>query len=84
MLIYVPAQYYEAYRTGWSRTGYGSLIRVMVDESGVEEVGMEAPADLYDVFNLDGQLVKRRASQSDIDALSPGIYIINGKKMVVK
>ena len=39
------------------------------------------PADIYTV---QGVCVKRQASQSDFDALAPGIYIINGKKTLVK
>ena len=55
-----------------------------LSESGVEEVGMEPSETLYDVFNLNGQLVKRQANQSDIDALTPGLYIIGGKKILVR
>lgn len=37
-----------------------------------------------DIFTLQGVCLKRNASQSDIDSLVRGIYIIGGKKVVVK
>lgn len=54
---------------------------------GVENVGVEsvkvAPENV-DIFNLQGVCLKRNASQSDIEALSPGLYIIGGKKVIVR
>lgn len=40
------------------------------------------PADRYDVYNLLGQLVKAGARSTD--GLVPGVYIVNGKKIMVK
>lgn len=37
-----------------------------------------------DIYNLQGICLKRNASQDDIDALAPGLYIIGGKKVLVK
>lgn len=37
-----------------------------------------------DIFNLQGICLKRNASQADIDALTPGLYIIAGQKVLVK
>ena len=37
-----------------------------------------------DIYTLQGVLLKRNASQKDIDALVPGFYIIGGRKMHVK
>lgn len=36
------------------------------------------------VYNTQGMLVKGNASQNDINSLTPGLYIVNGKKIVVK
>ena len=47
----------------------------------VEASDICLPADIY---TLQGVCLKRQASQSDVEALSPGIYIIGGKKVVVK
>ncbi len=37
-----------------------------------------------DIFNLQGVCLKRNATDDDINSLTPGLYIIAGKKVVVK
>jgi len=46
-----------------------------------QDVNITRPNDIY---NLQGICLKRNASQADIDALAPGLYIIAGKKVLVK
>ena len=53
-------------------------------ETGVERLEQSIPNLPADIFNLQGVCVKRNATQEDIDALTPDIYIIGGKKIVVK
>ena len=36
------------------------------------------------IYNVQGILIKRNATQQDIDNLSPGMYIIKGKKVIVR
>lgn len=36
------------------------------------------------VFNIQGNLVKDNATQADVNALPAGLYIVNGKKILVK
>ena len=43
-----------------------------------------APERPNDIYNLQGICLKRNASQEDVDALAPGLYIIGGKKVLVK
>lgn len=47
----------------------------------VEATDIALPANIY---TLQGVCVKQNASQEEIDALTPGIYIVAGKKVVVK
>ena len=84
LLIYVPAQYYEAYRTGWRRTGYGSLIRVMVEDSGIDESVHADSAGSFIVYDLDGRLVMQTSNRGDLSILGGGIYIVNGKKTLIQ
>ena len=37
-----------------------------------------------DIYDIHGVCLKRNASQSDIDALSPGLYIIGGRKVLIR
>lgn len=54
--------------------------------SGVEGILAEdlAKVQVSDIYSLQGALLKRNASPADIEALSPGLYIIGGKKVLVK
>lgn len=38
----------------------------------------------FDIYNMQGMCLKRNASKEDVNNLSPGLYIINGKKVIVK
>lgn len=56
----------------------------IVAEEGFEKFGGSDVERANDIFTLEGVCLKRNASKEDIDALAPGIYIVAGKKMVVK
>lgn len=51
--------------------------------NAVESVDGETNLPL-DIYTIQGVCLKYGASQEDIDALRPGLYIIGGKKVVVK
>ena len=64
-------------------------VTVRTATSGVEDVAEEAAEAATierpnHIYNLQGVLLKLDATQDDIDALAPGLYIIGGKKVVVK
>lgn len=58
------------------------------DFSGVEEIKIDEslgdPENGSDVYTMQGVCIKRNAMQEDINALHQGIYIIGGKKVLVK
>jgi len=80
-IVYVPEGSKEAYSQakGWN---YFSDFREMT--SNVDELSSDSDAHPKDIYNMHGTLVKANASQADIDVLDPGIYIIDGKKVIVK
>ena len=49
--------------------------------TGIKDVTVK-PASLYNVYTLEGVQIKKNATS--ISDLHPGIYIINGKKVVIK
>ena len=68
---------------GWFKVDYFRIHRL--DNSGVEAV--ETPVNAVEaartgIYNLYGQLISTDAG--DVDRLSKGIYIVNGKKTAVK
>jgi len=53
--------------------------------SGIEAVVADEPDTVdNDIYNMQGVCVKRSATQADIDALPSGLYIIGGRKVVVR
>ncbi len=77
----------EAWDAGWgiklkelAVDGTGEYSGIL---SGVENV-ISDKASTGDVYNMQGICVKRGASVEDLNSLPTGIYIINGKKFVVK
>ena len=51
--------------------------------SGFDDIS-SSPVECFDIFNMQGICIKRNATQEDVKALDPGIYIRNGKKVIVK
>ena len=50
---------------------------------GIDAVGIDK-ASTFDVYNVNGVRVLRDADASDLNGLEKGIYIVNGRKIVVK
>jgi len=57
-------------------------------ESGIEDIVVDSDASeincYTDIYNMQGICLKRNASQDDVNALAPGLYIVGGKKVLVK
>ncbi len=53
------------------------------DPAGIEDIFADGDNENTDVYNLGGVLIKQAATPEDIEALTPGIYIIGGKKVIV-
>ncbi|MDE6271584.1 MAG: hypothetical protein K2M31_01075 [Muribaculaceae bacterium] len=51
--------------------------------TGIIMIGVDK-ADAYNVFTLDGKIVKINAKAENMLDLEPGMYIINGKKAIVR
>ena len=66
---------------------YGHSASVIITVIANDQDGV---ATIYDdvrnlsIFTLNGLLIKKDATKEDLDTLEPGIYIINGRKIVVK
>lgn len=46
--------------------------------------GISIDAKDLNIYSVNGMLIKRNGSISDLNELEPGVYIINGKKVLVK
>lgn len=74
-----------------AETLYADVVAKIAIKEGSAEIGdvivdgiSEKAPRSNDIYNLQGICLKRNASQEDIDALAPGLYIIAGKKVLVK
>lgn len=62
----------------------GSATLQIINSSGVESIFNSGEFLSSDVYDLYGRIVLRNASEEQLNTLAPGIYILNGKKFVVK
>ena len=66
--------------------GNMAYIMVMMEDmptAGIDDVSADTFGHV-DVYNLQGILVKRNISREDLKYLPTGIYIVAGKKILVK
>lgn len=56
-------------------------IKVGDDVTGIEAIDADAA---FDIYAIDGRLILRAAHRDAIPTLAPGLYIINGQKLLVK
>lgn len=49
---------------------------------GIEGIRQDAPSEQFDVYDLSGRLVKQNATSKT--SLAKGIYVIQGKKVIIK
>ena len=80
---------FEAYMTTDANNAKRAFLIEFSETTGIDEIPSADDKDgLHKVFNLNGQLVKKANSQRELDEtlkqLPTGVYIINGKKTVIK
>lgn len=80
-LDYIPAN--ECYIT--VQPGSPAEFKIVsqeVFEAGVKEIAVETGSN--DLYNIQGQLIRRNPSTEDLNSLPAGIYILGGKKFIKK
>lgn len=55
-----------------------------VEDVSVGSIGIDANTADMPVYSIDGRIVAPAANEEAIRALAPGLYIIGGKKMIIK
>ena len=63
-----------------------NIMNLYPQEAGIENIKLpEIETDnTNDIYNFQGVLLKKSANQADINSLSPGFYIVGGKKVHIK
>lgn len=82
--LHVPENCFKQYSTapGWKQ--FGLIIDDLEPRADVENVIDDALLTNKNIYNQMGILIKKDASAKDINTLQPGIYIIGGKKILIK
>lgn len=80
---------FEAYMTTDANNAKRAFLIEFSETTGIDEIPSADNKDgLHKVFNLNGQLVKKTNTQSELDEtlkeLPTGVYVINGKKLRIK
>ena len=63
---------------------YSSYIFTSHEIAGVENIVAESEDGIYRVYNIHGMNVLNTRNVAEINNLANGIYIVNGKKMIVR
>lgn len=79
--LYVPQGTKDAYEATDYWTTYFSNV-VEFDATGISEVNPGQSAEGYAVYDLNGTKVNVKGG--DLKSLPRGIYVVNGKKTIVK
>lgn len=64
--------------------GNGQSSVELIPANGAKSYGVMNCDQPNDVYNIQGMLIRRNASVEEINSLTPGFYIIGGKKIYVK
>ena len=79
-VLYVPDGSVELYKAAPVWKDFKHIVAMSI--TGIKVVTMSEGDECFDIYNLQGQKVKSKAT--DLKGLPRGIYIINGKKVAVK
>ena len=81
--VYVPAKDLSLYYSlmPWDKFTFIVGLDQFPVVDAVEQIQVDTE-ERYTIFNLNGVCVKSNGTKEDVDGLAPGIYIINGKKVV--
>lgn len=80
--LYVPEQYMSKYNSWipWSRFHNRESITI---ENGVTEIRGDETIKNVSIYTIDGRIIKMEATQEDVQTLEPGLYIVNGEKIII-
>ena len=84
--LHVPAASVDAYKAAEEWKEFGRIVAIGEDPSGIDGVTMESSDSLQPIrrgiYTMQG--IKVADDDSEITSLPHGLYIINGRKVMVK
>lgn len=82
--FYVPAESLELYKTSPNWSYFENRIYPMEGDTNVDTVDMVEDEESYSVFSIDGKRMMQTVNAEDLHTLAKGLYIVNGKKVLIK
>lgn len=82
--LYVQDFLVEDYKQNENCKVFAAIKSIREYNSGIDDIAADDAGSPNDIYTLQGVCIKRNATQEDIDALPAGLYIIGGKKVLVK
>lgn len=79
--VVVPDDALEKYKTTYPWTEFSWIISAE-EEAGVTTIEGSMPTH-YKVYDLNGMLILKTSNKSELNLLPKGLYIINGKKIIL-
>ncbi len=84
-VLKVPYGSKAAYEAADTWKEFGLIEELPADKpTGIEDLGVDAAANSWKVYNIAGQLVLDTEDASAVESLPAGLYIINGKKVAIR
>ena len=80
--VYVPKESLEAYQQAEGWKNFWDL-RAYDPDSGIEDVKAADYHQGYVVYDMQGNMVLRTENKAELSTLARGIYIVNGKKVLL-
>lgn len=70
--------------TGNIYSDYTAPRYVKLLDSSVDGIGIDDTTDSFTVYNLQGIILLENASADELNTLPAGLYIVNGKKLIIR
>ena len=72
------------FRSGDNQSAIIATLYVEDTHTAVTSVAAATSPRSHNIYSIDGRLLISNASQAQVSGLTKGIYIMNGKKLVVR
>ena len=83
-VLEIPHQYFSFGAEAEGFNSNAAYFEYFVKNNGSSVAGISNDNELLNVFGICGVQVLRNADRSAIKSLNPGLYIVNGKKVVIR
>ena len=81
--VYVPAESLEAYKSAPVWSGHADEL-FPLEDTGIDSTLSQPESEDIRIYTLDGKEVQGSLKTKDLKSLDKGLYIVNGKKIMIQ